>query len=289
MDNIKKIILSDLVINDTVFLPETGLQYPWEWIGNIDHFLKDIKSSQSSFENVVILDKTAFYARGGGQEPDHGDIGGQEIIDIIKHGNIVVHEIKGNVPKEGDTVSCTVDGKRRDGITKNHTSTHIINTSARSVLGSWVWQHSAFKEEDHARLDITHHSALTNDDVRVSRRIYAPTSRLRGFESGKVGPVDGTDHIGGNYVVTFNTSSTIPYILQTQESMDLKVFFDAGNIWGVDYSSSLDDSNTIRTSTGLALEWITPIGPLSFTYAEALSKASTDKTQSFKFQLGTTF
>ncbi len=132
-------------------------------------------------------------------------------------------------------------------------------------------------------------NSLTNDDVRVSRRIYAPTSRLRGFESGKVGPVDGTDHIGGNYVVTFNTSSTIPYILQTQESMDLKVFFDAGNIWGVDYSSSLDDSNTIRTSTGLALEWITPIGPLSFTYAEALSKASTDKTQSFKFQLGTTF
>ncbi len=132
-------------------------------------------------------------------------------------------------------------------------------------------------------------NSLTNDDVRVSKRIYAPTSRLRGFESGKVGPVDGTDHIGGNYVVTFNTSSTIPYILQTQESMDLKVFFDAGNIWGVDYSSSLDDSNTIRTSTGLALEWITPIGPLSFTYAEALSKASTDKTQSFKFQLGTTF
>ena len=119
-----------------------------------------------SFENFVILDKTAFYARGGGQEPDQGDIGGQEIIDITKHGNIVVHEIKGNIPKEGDTVSCTVDAKRRDGITKNHTSTHIINTSARSVLGSWVWQHSAFKEEDHARLDITHHSALTNDDVK---------------------------------------------------------------------------------------------------------------------------
>ena len=119
-----------------------------------------------SFENFVVLDRTAFYARGGGQEPDHGKIAGQEIVDITKHGNIVVHEIKGNVPKEGDTVSCVVDAKRRDGITKNHTSTHIINTSARSVLGSWVWQHSAFKEEDHARLDITHHSALTDEDVK---------------------------------------------------------------------------------------------------------------------------
>jgi len=118
-----------------------------------------------SFENFVVLDKTAFYARGGGQEPDHGKIGECEILDIIKHGNIVVHEIKGKIPKEGDTISCVVDGKRRDGITKNHTSTHIINTSARSVLGSWVWQHSAFKEADHARLDITHHSALTDDDV----------------------------------------------------------------------------------------------------------------------------
>ena len=118
-----------------------------------------------SFDNFVVLDKTAFYARGGGQEPDYGKIGGQEIIDVTKHGNVVVHEIKGDVPKEGDTVTCVVDAKRRDGITKNHTSTHIINTSARSVLGSWVWQHSAFKEEDHARLDITHHSALTDEDV----------------------------------------------------------------------------------------------------------------------------
>jgi alanyl-tRNA synthetase len=118
-----------------------------------------------SFDNFVVLDKTAFYARGGGQEPDHGKIGRGDIIDITKHGNIVVHEIKGDMPKEGDTVSCVVDTKRRDGITKNHTSTHIINTSARSVLGSWIWQHSAFKEEDHARLDITHHSGLTDEDV----------------------------------------------------------------------------------------------------------------------------
>ena len=118
-----------------------------------------------SFENFVVLDKTAFYARGGGQEPDHGKIGDCEIVDITKHGNIVVHEIKGNIPKEGNTVSCKVDSKRREGITKNHTSTHIINTSARNVLGSWIWQHSAFKEEDHARLDITHHSALTDEDV----------------------------------------------------------------------------------------------------------------------------
>jgi len=119
-----------------------------------------------SFEKYVVLDRTSFYARGGGQEPDHGKIAGFEVVDVNKHGSIVVHELNGGVPKEGETVSCVVDSKRRDGVTKHHTGTHILNSSSRTVLGSWVWQHSAFKEVDHARLDITHHSALTDDEVR---------------------------------------------------------------------------------------------------------------------------
>ena len=140
-------------------LPETELLYyaddPKEFNANV---LK-------SFDKYVILDKTSFYARGGGQEPDHGTIGEFEVVDVTKHGDIVVHELKNGIPDEGNTVSCLVDSKRRDSITKNHTSTHILNSSTRNVLGSWVWQHSAFKDEDHARLDITHHSALTDDEI----------------------------------------------------------------------------------------------------------------------------
>jgi len=111
------------------------------------------------------LTRLHFILEGGGQEPDHGTIGGFDVIDVIKHGDIVVHELKGGMPKKNETLRCVVDSKRRDGVTKHHTSTHILNSSSRSVLGSWVWQHSAFKEEDHARLDITHHSALTDDEV----------------------------------------------------------------------------------------------------------------------------
>ena len=132
-------------------------------------------------------------------------------------------------------------------------------------------------------------NSISDDDVRISNRLYAPKSRLRGFESGKVGPKDGNDYVGGNYVATFNASSTVPYILQTMENIDFKVFFDAGNVWGVDYSNSVDDSNKIRTSTGVALELLTPVGPLTFSFAEAITKASTDKTETFRFQLGTTF
>ena len=140
-------------------LPETELLYyaddPKEFNANV---LK-------SFDKYVILDKTSFYARGGGQEPDHGTIGEFEVVDVTKHGDVVVHELKNGIPDEGNTVSCLVDSKRRGNITKNHTSTHILNSSTRNVLGSWVWQHSAFKDEDHARLDITHHSALTDDEI----------------------------------------------------------------------------------------------------------------------------
>ena len=140
-------------------LPDTELLYygddPKEFDANV---LK-------SFDKYVVLDKTSFYARGGGQEPDHGTIENFEVVDVSKHGNIIVHELKNGIPKEGSAVSCVVNSKRRDNITKNHTSTHILNSSSRSVLGSWVWQHSAFKEEDHARLDITHHSALTDDEI----------------------------------------------------------------------------------------------------------------------------
>ena len=118
------------------------------------------------FDDQVVLDKTSFYARGGGQEPDHGIISGFEVIDVDKHADIIVHKLKGGIPKEGESVQCKIDVTRRTNITKNHTSTHIINTSARNVLGSWVWQHSAFKEDDHARLDITHHSSLSNEQVK---------------------------------------------------------------------------------------------------------------------------
>ena len=118
------------------------------------------------FDKSVVLDRTSFYARGGGQEPDHGTIAGARVIDVNKHGGVIIHEIEGQTPKEGSTVSCKVDVTRRANITKNHTSTHILNSSARGVLGSWIWQHSAFKEADHARLDITHHSSLTDQQVQ---------------------------------------------------------------------------------------------------------------------------
>lgn len=119
-----------------------------------------------SQKGMVALDRTSFYARGGGQEPDHGTIGGHPVEDVQKHAGVILHVMNSGAPAVGERVRCTVDAQRRASITKHHTSTHIINASSRKVLGSWVWQHSAFKDADHARLDITHHSSLTAEQVR---------------------------------------------------------------------------------------------------------------------------
>ena len=128
-----------------------------------------------------------------------------------------------------------------------------------------------------------------SDDVRISKRLNIPASRLRGFQRGKVGPVENSDYIGGNYVSSLNFSATLPNLVQGLDNLDVGVFVDAANVWGVDYDSSIDDKSTIRSSTGVALNLMTPIGPLSFSFANALSKASTDKTETFRFNLGTQF
>ena len=132
-------------------------------------------------------------------------------------------------------------------------------------------------------------NSLNNSDVRISKRANAPYNRLRGFQKGKVGPVDNSDFIGGNYVTTLNLSTNLPGVLSTVENMDFSYFIDIGNVWGVDYDASLDDSNVIRSSTGIGMDLLTPIGPLSFSLTQPLTKKSTDKTETFRFNLGTTF
>ena len=132
-------------------------------------------------------------------------------------------------------------------------------------------------------------NSLTNDNVKLSERINVPSSKLRGFEYGKIGPKDGADFVGGNYLSALNISSTLPPFLENAQNTDFLIFLDAANLWGVDYDSSIDDSNKIRSSYGVGVDWFTPIGPLSFSLSQTLSKASTDEAETFRFDLGTTF
>ena len=130
--------------------------------------------------------------------------------------------------------------------------------------------------------------SLGNEDVRISKRLYIPSKKLRGFERGKIGPVDSGDYIGGNYTAVLNASTTLPEFGTNMETVDFQLFFDAANVWGVDYDTSLDNSH-LRSSIGLGIDWFTMVGPLNFSIAHPISKADTDRTETVRFNIGTTF
>ena len=132
-------------------------------------------------------------------------------------------------------------------------------------------------------------NSISNKDIKLSERINIPSSKLRGFESGRVGPKDGDDYIGGNYAYAINFTSTIPQFLEESQNVDFVFFIDAANLWGVDYDNSLDDSGSIRSSTGIALDWYSPIGPLNFSFAYPITAENGDKEETFRFNLGTSF
>jgi outer membrane protein insertion porin family len=147
-----------------------------------------------------------------------------------------------------------------------------------------------FFEKNFSSISIYLQSAnsLDNKDVKLSERITIPSSRLRGFEAGRVGPKDGDDFVGGNYAYSVNFNSNIPQLFQDSQNLDFLFFVDAAEIWGVDYNSSIQ-GNGIRSSIGFGLDWVSPVGPINFTLAYPVTKEKGDKTETFRFNLGTTF
>ena len=131
-------------------------------------------------------------------------------------------------------------------------------------------------------------NSIGDKDVKLSDRIFLSDSELRGFAFRGVGPKVGGEFIGGNYSYSTNFSTTVPNGIPDSWGARTNIFFDVANVWGTDFSAAID-SNKIRSSTGVGLEWISPLGPLTFSYAIPISKDSTDSIENFKFQLGGTF
>jgi len=131
-------------------------------------------------------------------------------------------------------------------------------------------------------------NSLNNKNIKLSERVVIPSSRLRGFEAGRVGPKDGDDFIGGNYAYSINFASNVPNVLEESQNLDFLIFADAADIWGVDYNSSIKGDG-IRSSVGVALDWMSPVGPMNFSLAYPVTKNTGDKTESFRFNLGTSF
>ena len=109
---------------------------------------------------------------------------------------------------------------------------------------------------------------------------------LRGYTYNSLGPIDSNnEQIGGNVLITGTAALQFPMPgIKESDQARLSLFTDAGQVYAD--SAELGD---LRYSAGLALAWMTPIGPLSFTYASALNKESNDQTEGFQFSIGSTF
>ncbi len=132
-------------------------------------------------------------------------------------------------------------------------------------------------------------SLSDKDDVLLSDRLSIPGRFLRGFEVGKIGPIDALDYVGGNYATALGFNAGLPKLFPNLTNADISLFLDTANVWGVDYDDAIDDSNKIRSAFGVTVDWFTPVGPLNFSFSEDITSAGTDKPESFRFNIGTTF
>jgi alanyl-tRNA synthetase len=117
-------------------------------------------------DDLVVLDKTYFYAESGGQESDLGTMKDMKVVHVDKIGNVVLHKVEGEMQAvTGKLITSTIEERRRRRLQRHHTATHIVNGAARSVLGNHIWQTGAHKGADLARLDITHYADLTQEEL----------------------------------------------------------------------------------------------------------------------------
>ena len=182
--------------------------------------------------------------------------------------------------------------KTSDGYRSNYNINIPVVSDTNTLTNSYNYKiYSELYENNISSFSLLLKSAtsITGDDVKLTERLSIPSNRLRGFERGKVGPRDGADYIGGNYLSAINFQSTIPALFNNSQNLDAIIFLDAANVWGVDYDSSLDGSSQIRSSIGIGIDWLTAVGPLNFSLTEVISKNDTDVEETFRFNLGTTF
>lgn len=132
-----------------------------------------------SSEARIVLEPTPFYAESGGQVGDTGVIvlaDGREleVTDTKKSDGVYVSSVR--IPEGGvavgDEVTAKVDGARRASIARNHTAVHLLHAALRAVLGTHVEQAGSYVAPDYARLDFSHFTGMTNEELaEVERKI----------------------------------------------------------------------------------------------------------------------
>ena len=118
----------------------------------------------------LIFDKTPFYAEGGGQVGDKGYIESNgkklSIDNTYRENNLIVHVSKSSPEELGPKFKAVVAGKDRSSTEKNHSATHLLHHSLRSLLGTHVEQKGSLVEKNYLRFDFSHFSKMSTEEVR---------------------------------------------------------------------------------------------------------------------------
>ncbi len=144
---------------------------PTEMLYYKDQYMREFEAKVLKVvgDNYIALDRTCFFPEGGGQPADGGhlvfDNTKAEVVDVQKVGRVILHKVKGAVPKAGIKVKGAIDWEKRYSLMKNHTATHVIGGAARRVLGLHVWQYGTQKGVESSRLDISHYRRLTLEEI----------------------------------------------------------------------------------------------------------------------------
>ncbi len=128
----------------------------------------------ASAVGMAAFDKTSFYAEGGGQVGDTGDIVSADgrtvlarVLDTQKQNDIFVHLLEGSTTLPvGTEVILRVDSERRARIKPHHTATHLMNEALKRVLGGSIRQAGSYVGPDKLRFDFTHSKAITPDELK---------------------------------------------------------------------------------------------------------------------------
>ena len=113
--------------------------------------------------HYVVLDRTLFYPEGGGQLGDQGTLGKAKVVDTRIENGVIYHLTNCSVEEGG--ISGQIDWERRRQLMDHHTAVHIVGGSARAILGPHIWQAGSNKGGRYARIDLTHYSRLSRDDL----------------------------------------------------------------------------------------------------------------------------
>ena len=152
-----------------------------------------VASLQAGEEGAVVLDRTPFYAEGGGQVGDAGRIAGFAVADTQKiAGAAFAHygKLEQGALSVGDTVTAAVETSQRRATVRNHSATHLMHRALREVLGTHVAQKGSLVNAERTRFDFSHGQAVSTEEIaeiekRVNTAILANVevaARLMGFD-----------------------------------------------------------------------------------------------------------